>query len=461
MNYIAAQIFKYLLVFVMVGYTIGSFQILTVENPAKMRYAFYRQVVLVLLFHAFGFSVIMLHEQTLEILGMYLAELLFMILYVVIFRIAYRNCSRVILSHVLMFLAIGFIMLTRLNTAQSLKQLMMVLVFAVLTLIVPLMFQKEKTAVVWSWILGVLGVLLLMVVLVFSSRTYGANLTLELGVFSFQPSEFAKISFVLLMAAMFRNKNNFGVVLLSGVIALVHILILVASTDLGGAMIYAFAFLFMVYAATGKVFYLIGGTFVGSGAAVAAYFLFAHVRTRVAVWQDPWPMMSGKGNQVCNSLLGMASGGFMGTGLYQGSPKLIPIVQKDFIFSAIVEEMGAIIGICIILICISCMLKFIQVAGKLKHPYYRLIGVGLAAVYGIQVFLSIGGNIKFIPATGVTLPFVSYGGSSIGSTFILFVVMQELFIRNRNEEERKERLELELERRKAEEQRIQEIRYRQ
>ena len=449
MNHIITQVMKYLLVLTMVGYTAGSFQILTVENPHRMRYAFYRQVVLVLLFHAFGFSVIMLHEQTLEILGMYLAELLFMLLYVIIFRLAYRNCSRVILSHVLMFLAIGFIMLTRINTAQSLKQLMMVLVFALITLIVPQMFKKEKTAVVWSWILGIFGLLLLMVVLVFSSRTYGANLTLELGVFSFQPSEFAKISFVLLIAAMFRYKHNFGVVLLTGIVALFHILILVASTDLGGAMIYAFAYLFMVYVATGRVFYLLGGTVVGAGAAAAAYFLFAHVRTRVAVWLDPWPLMSGKGNQVCNSLLGMASGGFMGTGLYQGSPKLIPIVQKDFIFSAIVEEMGAIIGICIILICVSCMLKFLQVACRLKHPYYRLIGVGMAAVYGIQVFLSIGGNIKFIPATGVTLPFVSYGGSSIGSTFILFVVMQELFIRNNGEEARKERLELEIERREG------------
>ena len=182
---------KYLLVLTMVGYTAGSFQILTVENPHRMRYAFYRQVVLVLLFHAFGFSVIMLHEQTLEILGMYLAELLFMLLYVIIFRLAYRNCSRVILSHVLMFLAIGFIMLTRINTAQSLKQLMMVLVFALITLIVPQMFKKEKTAVVWSWILGIFGLLLLMVVLVFSSRPYGGNRTLELGVFSCQPSEFA------------------------------------------------------------------------------------------------------------------------------------------------------------------------------------------------------------------------------------------------------------------------------
>jgi len=452
LNHIATQVFKYLLVLVMVAYTAGSFQILTVEKPARMRFAFYRQVILVLLFHTFGFSVIMLHEQTLEILGMYLTELLFMVLYVVIFRLAYRNCSRVILSHVLMFLAIGFIILTRLSPEQSLKQLMMVLVFAVLTLIVPLMFRKEKAATVWAYILGAVGILLLGVVLVFSSRTYGANLTLNLGVISFQPSEFAKISFVLLIAALFRYKHNFGMVLLTGVVALIHILILVASTDLGGAMIYAFAYLFMVYAATGRLFYLIGGTLVGGGAATAAYFLFAHVRTRVAVWLDPWPLMSGKGNQVCNSLLGMASGGFMGTGLYQGSPKLIPIVEKDFIFSAIVEEMGAIIGICIILISISCMLKFLQVACKLKQPFYRLTGVGLATVYGIQVFLSIGGNIKFIPATGVTLPFVSYGGSSIGSTFILFVVMQELFIRNRNEEERKERLELEIERRKEAEQ---------
>lgn len=439
MNTAASLITKYILVFLMVCYTVGSFTILTVEDPEKQKWTFVRQIILVLLFHAFGFAVILLHEQSIEMVALYLTELLFLILYTVIFRKIYRNSSRVILSHMLMFLAIGFIILARLSFDKALKQFLFVLVASVISLIVPRMFWHVKAAGKWAVVLGSGGLVLLLAVLLLSSRTYGANLSLSLGPFTFQPSEFVKISFVLLIAFLFREKQNFGTVILSGIIAMLHVLILVWSTDLGGALIYAFAYLFMLYVATNKPGWLFAGLLAFSGAAVAAYYLFAHVRTRVVIWRDPWAMFNGKGSQVCNSLLGMATGGLLGTGLYEGSPKLIPIVEKDFIFAAITEEMGGIIGVCLILISLSCLIKFIMVASKLSRPFYRLTAIGLAVIYGVQVLLTVGGNIKFIPATGVTLPFVSYGGSSIFSTFILFSIMQILFLKARNVEVLEER----------------------
>ncbi len=420
----------------MLIYMIGSFTILSADDPKRLIWAFRRQIILVVFFHTAGFIVLMMHEKTWQMFLLYVTELVYIVAYVSAFRIIYPSSSRIILSHMLMFLAIGFIILARLNFDKAVRQFMMICVGSVMSLVVPKFFEQLRFARGFSIFCGLAGILLLLVVLLLSSRTYGANLTLELGPFAFQPSEFVKISFVLMTAFFFRSGNSFRIVLLSAVFALVHILILVASTDLGGALIYAAAYIMMLYAATGKFRYLLSGALAGCGAAFAAMKLFSHVQTRISIWKDPWPLFYGKGSQVCNSLLGIASGGFMGTGLYQGSPNLIYVVEKDFIFSAVTEEMGALIGICIILISLSCLLKFIQVTASLSQPFYSLMGTGLSAIYAVQVFLTIGGNIKLIPATGVTLPLISYGGSSIFSTFILFGIMQELFVQRKSEEER-------------------------
>ncbi len=441
MNTLFPVICKYILTAVMLIYMIGSFTILVRDDPKRLIWAFRQQILLVIIFHTAGFIVLMAHEKSMSMLLLYVTELLYMIAYVIVFRLVYPDSSRIILSHMMMFLAIGFIILARLNFDKAVRQFMMITVGSVMSILVPRFFVRLKFARRFSLFAGTAGILLLLVVLLLSSRTYGANLTLKLGPFAFQPSEFVKISFVLLTAYFFKNRNDWKMVLLSGACALLHILILVASTDLGGALIYAAAYIIMLYAATGKARYLAAGAGCGMAAAFAAAKLFSHVQTRIDIWKDPWPLFYEKGSQVCNSLLGIASGGFMGTGLYQGSPNLIYVVDKDFIFSAITEEMGAVIGISVILISLSCLLKFIQVASGLYLPFYRLTGIGLSAIYAVQVFLTIGGNIKLIPATGVTLPFVSYGGSSVFSTFILFSIMQELFVKRRTEEERAEEFE--------------------
>ena len=122
-------------------------------------------------------------------------------------------------------------------------------------------------------------------------------------------------------------------------------------------------------------------------------------------------------------------------GLYQGMPYKIPVVEMDFVFAAVSEELGGIFAICILLICLGCFLQFMMIAGRMQALFYKLIAFGLGMVYGIQVFLTVGGVTKFIPSTGVTLPFVSYGGSSILSTLMVFGVLQGLYILKKNDEE--------------------------
>ncbi len=122
-------------------------------------------------------------------------------------------------------------------------------------------------------------------------------------------------------------------------------------------------------------------------------------------------------------------------GLYEGMPRKIPVVEKDFVFAAISEEMGAVFALCVLLICLGCFVQFMMIACSMQAAFYKLTAFGLGILYSTQVFLAVGGVIKLIPSTGVTLPFISYGGSSIFSTFILFGIIQGLYILKRDEEE--------------------------
>ncbi len=252
---------------------------------------------------------------------------------------------------------------------------------------------------------------------------------------SIQPSEFVKITFVLFIASMFYRSLSFGSVAAATGVAAAHVLILVASKDLGSALLFFVTYLFMLFVATSSWLYLGAGLAAGSGAAMLAYQVFPHVQTRVAAWQNPWLDMDNKGYQITQSLFAIGTGGWFGMGLYRGMPYKIPVVEKDFIFAAISEELGGIFALCILLICLGCFLQFMMIAGQLQAVFFKLTAFGLGVVYITQVFLTVGGVTKFIPSTGITLPFVSYGGSSILSTFILFNVMQGLYLIKRNEEE--------------------------
>ena len=211
------------------------------------------------------------------------------------------------------------------------------------------------------------------------------------------------------------------------------------STDLGAALIFFIVYLIMLYVATRQPLYALAGLAAGCLAAVAGYFLFSHIRVRVEAWQDPFAAYSGGGYQIAQSLFAIGTGGWFGTGLFQGQPDTIPVAETDFIFSAVTEEMGVIFGLCLVLVCVSCYVMFLNIAMELRNQFYKLVALGLGTCYIFQVFLQIGGVTKFIPLTGLTLPFVSYGGSSMLSTMIMFGIIQGLYIVREDEEARIER----------------------
>ena len=213
----------------------------------------------------------------------------------------------------------------------------------------------------------------------------------------------------------------------------IHVVVLVVSKDLGSALIFFIAYVFVVFAATRNYLYLLAGAVGGSGAAWGAYRLFAHVRDRVTAWQNPWTYIDSKGYAITQSLFAIGTGSWFGMGLFQGNPKAIPYVEADFVFSSVCEELGVIFGICIVLVTLSSFLAMLKIASEIKDRFYQLIVYGIGIMYIFQIFLTIGGGIKLIPLTGVTLPFISYGGSSVMTTMIMFFIIQGIYIRLQQE----------------------------
>ena len=253
------------------------------------------------------------------------------------------------------------------------------------------------------------------------------------------------ISFIMLTRISYQKSIRqfiivaVGQVVISAVAAAAHVIILVFSKDLGSAVIFFAGYLIMVFIATKNYFYLFAGILGGAGASIVAYHMFSHVRTRVIAFLHPWSNINDSGYQITQSLFAIGTGGWFGLGIDQGDPTSIPYVEQDFIFSAISEEMGGIFAICLIMVCISCFLMFLNIAMQMKEQFYKLVALGLGTVYAFQVFLTIGGVTKFIPSTGVTLPLISYGGSSLLATMMLFAVIQGLYILREDEGEELEK----------------------
>jgi len=387
------------------------------------------------LIHLLAYLIIWLETEDEKMLVFYVAQVIFFFSYLFLYRLIYRNVSRLLVNNMCMLLTIGFIMLTRLSFDRAMKQFVIVAAAALVTFAIPFVIDRVWQLSKIPWIYGIGGILLLGIVCLAGTSSYGAQLSLEFGGYSFQPTEFVKIIYVFFIATMFYRSTSMKTVLIVTSVAALHVLILVASKDLGSALIFFVAYIFMLFVATGKWLYLLAGAGGGTLASMLAYQLFGHVRTRVSAWLNPWADIAGKGYQITQSLFAIGTGGWFGMGLYRGMPRRIPVVEKDFIFSAISEELGGIFALCVLLICLGCFLQFMMIASRMQAVFYKLIAFGLGTIYIIQVFLTVGGVTKFIPSTGVTLPLVSYGGSSILSTFIIFGIIQGLYILKRNEEE--------------------------
>lgn len=414
-------------------YTYESFSVFRFREEKQRKGIYTRQVILLTFVHFSCFLTIWVKMGDLQYLIFYAFQQLAVFVILVLFELFYPMINRLIIHNMCMLLVIGFVILTRLDIKQAIRQFIIVLLSMAVAMAIPYFIHRIKELKNISWLYALLGILPLGTVLALGSTTYGSKLSYSIFGISFQPSEFIKIVFVFFVAsALYKSTNLLQLAYVTTVTG-IHVLILVASRDLGSALIFFVTYVLMVYLATKNFWYLLLGMAGGSGASVIAYRLFRHVQVRVQAWKDPWSVIDGEGYQVTQSLFSLGRGGLFGLGLFQGEPKDIPKVERDFIFSAVSEEMGLIVALCVIMISLSCFIMFMDISMRLKDRFYQLVAFGMGIIYIFQVFLTIGGDTKFIPLTGVTLPLVSYGGSSVMTTLIMFSVIEGLYIIRQDE----------------------------
>ena len=428
---VITELSKYVILTLMIVYTFHCFYMVWRQDEEEKRELLHQQLTMIFFIDFTAFLVIYLKSMDFRVILFYIEMMIFFAAIQILYRIIYQNASLLLLNNMCMLLSVGFIMLCRLSLPSATKQLLIVAAGSAVSLVIPVMIRKMKFLKDLTWAYAGIGIVLLAAVLVLASTSYGAKLSL-MGI---QPSEVIKITFVFFMASLLCTKVDFRKVVLATIVAVIHVGILVLSRDLGSAVIFFVTYLVLIYVATRNPSYLflgLGGGCVGS---VIAYHLFGHVRQRVSAWKDPMAVYQNEGYQIVQSLFAIGTGGWFGMGLCQGSPEKIPVVKNDFIFSAICEELGGIFAICLILVCTSFFLMIVTIALKIRNPFYKLVALGLGTCYIFQIFLTIGGVTKFIPSTGVTLPLVSYGGTSVLSTIIMFAIIQGLYILREDEDE--------------------------
>ena len=280
----------------------------------------------------------------------------------------------------------------------------------------------------------VLGIGALILPLAFGQWSYGAKNWVQLPVIgSFQPSELVKLSLVLALAYSFSAHRTVWQMMPALVFAAACLALLMLQRDLGTALIYYITTLVMFYAACGNVPLTMIGLGGGVGAAVMGYKMFAHVKVRVAMWRNPWSDALDKGYQIIQALLAIGSGGLFGVGLGQGTPHMIPAYFNDFIFAVVCEQLGIVFGVCVIAVYALIIMRSVSVCLRSRRSFDLLLGCGVAAMLGIQTFMIVAGVIKMIPLTGVTMPFLSYGGSSLISCLAMMGIVHGIYARAQNE----------------------------
>ncbi|OJV63368.1 MAG: hypothetical protein BGO41_11645 [Clostridiales bacterium 38-18] len=331
--------------------------------------------------------------------------------------------------------SLGLTMQLRLSTEVGTKQFIWFLlgmgIFFVTTFIYHY-FHKRIRAI---WLFYGLMLSLFILTLIVGVRINGAKNWIIIGPFSFQPSEFIKILFVYFMASFVSNPEKLEVELKGQKITskwilmgLVFVLLgfFVLQREFGTALLVFMVYISTLYVFEKAVLFSVINISVAGAAAFMAIQVLPHLQTRVTTWLHPFADIAGKGYQITQSLFAIGSGSFFGTGVGLGYPQFIPNVETDFIFSAICEEMGIFGGIAVIILFMLLVYRGMKICLLLRDPYTKVVAFGLTTTAGFQTFLIIGGVTRVVPLTGVTLPFVSYGGSSLVSSFLILGLLQAL-----------------------------------
>jgi cell division protein FtsW (lipid II flippase) len=336
---------------------------------------------------------------------------------------------------------LGYVVIARLDANLAANQSAWTVVGIAAFIVTLLVVRDVRVLERYRYTLALLGVALLMLPLVpgLGVTIFGARIWIRLGPFSFQPGEAAKVVLAAFLAGYLVEKRelltvstrrlgplhvpdlkHFGPLLLAWGIAL---MVMVFQRDLGTSLLFFTLFLSMLYVATARAAYVFGGLTLFAGGAFWAWRNFDHVQTRVDIWLDPFRDPKGSGFQIVEAAFALADGGLTGTGLGLGTPTKIPVVATDMIFAAIGEELGLFGATAVLAAFLLFIGAGLRVASAAPSPFEKLFAAGLTTLVGFQAFIIIGGVLRVLPLTGVTLPFVSYGGSSLVANYVVLALL--------------------------------------
>ena len=344
--------------------------------------------------------------------------------------------------------AFGLTAVYRLDPADGERQALWVAVgVGVLAVTLVALRHDYRVLESYRYLFGVGAVVLLLLPSVpgIGERVNGVRLWVDLGPLQFQPGELAKICLIIFLAGYLREKRE---VIAQGrlkdlgpLLAIwgAAMLVIVQTNDLGSALLNFGIFLAMLYVATGRALYVAAGTTLFVGGAAVLYNAIDHVRDRVTIWLAPWTdekvycALNGQlelrqdcaSYQLVKSLYSIANGGFWGTGLGEGTftstdgTQLIPYLRTDFVYSAIAQELGLVGAAALLLVYMLFVVRGMRVALQARDGFSKLLAAGLTFGFALQTFIIVGGVLRVVPLTGITLPFVSYGGTSVVANFLL------------------------------------------
>ncbi len=362
----------------------------------------------------------------------------------VVVRIVLPNADPYLLPIAGLLTAIGVTMIYRIEPDRAFRQGLWVVVGVALFAALVLVVRDHRRLDAIKYTLGVAAIVLLALPALpgLGETIRGATLWIQIGPVTIQPGEFAKVLLVVFLAGYLRDNRemlsmgfgrlgvpspkHFGPLLLFWGAAM---LVLFQSNDLGGGLLLFAIFLAMLYVATGRWPYVGIGIGLFVAGAYALYHLRPHIEGRIAIWLDPWADPDGAGYQLVQSIYSIAAGGVFGTGFGEGvlvqpnGDTYIPDLETDFIYSAIVQELGLAGGAALVLLYLVFVYRGFRIAMQADDGFSKLLAAGLTATIAIQTFIIIGGVSGLIPLTGITLPFVSYGGSSIVANFVLLALL--------------------------------------
>ncbi len=367
---------------------------------------------------------------------------LFILLFKVVIHFLYRDADFLLIDTMLFMLDIGFVFLYRLDGGLAKKQLMFATGAVIVSIFIPFIFKLYNKCYErfknfeYIFIAFIFGLLLLPTF--FGTAQHGAKNWAYfefLGGFSFQPSEIVKLIFVLYLGTSFSRAKNIVGLVVPTVVSFFSILILVSQNDFGGSLVFFTIYLVLLYVTTSSEVLLGLGILSLSFVSILAYKFVYHVRVRVDIFLDPFKSPYDQGLQILQSLFAIGTKAPFGSGLTSGYPKFIPVVESDFIFAGISEEFGAIFGLFLIILIFVFFMRTIKIGKEANQKNLILISLGISLCLVFQSFLIIAGNIKFVPLTGVTLPFISYGGTSVFMCITMIMILLRIDLINMNNDE--------------------------